>query len=471
MKIKNFVKIILFSAIFLLVINRVYKVLSWKDTAGDYYSSINTFYELDDNMVDVMFFGTSRCYCSVDPSYLWNKYGISSFNMAVSGQDIVATYYTMKEAFKTQSPEVVFVELYGVLFDGYGVEGNLYRNTLPFRYSVNSHELVNNVVTDEYSKEDFLLKWPIVHTRYAELKQKDFLSDPPVYLGYHGEFSAKNIADVDIYEGDEMIPLPEEREKWLRKIIQLAEDNDTNLCFFVAPYEGWMADQKTLLYAESIAQEYDIPVLNLLKHKDKLNINVNEDFLDWAHTNHSGAQKVTKYIGKYLAANYELVDHREDEKYALWDENSRLREHEVQNHQLKQMYNVGGYLDTLSCMKDYVVVISTAGEHLTKDADISEYLLTLGIGKEFYEENSCVWVFEDGKLAHMSSEADSFYHMDLAFSDLVVSRSNGENSVVIDFVQYQTVDNGINIVVYDKALGVVVDKVGFSAPDLYGVAR
>ena len=42
---------------------------------------------------------------------------------------------------------------------------------------------------------------------------------------------------------------------------------------------------------------------------------------------------------------------------------------------------------------------------------------------------------------------------------------------MVDKQNYQKVEQGINILVYDKILGEVVDWVGFSAPHAYGIAR
>ena len=50
--------------------------------------------------------------------------------------------------------------------------------------------------------------------------------------------------------------------------------------------------------------------------------------IDWSkdtrdggnHMNYEGAKKVTAYFGNYLSTEFDLVDHRGDEKYKSWDE-------------------------------------------------------------------------------------------------------------------------------------------------------
>ncbi len=470
MKIKRVAKIIIFCVIFLVLLNRIYTILSWKDTAGDYYSSVDSFYEVDNGLVDVLFFGSSHCYCSIDPSVLWNEHGIASFSLAISGQDFASTYYTFKEALKTQDPKVVCVDLYGANFHGYGVEGNLYRNTLPFKLSLNSYERIDNMVPEEDEKQAFWFRWPIFHTRYREVKMEDFQTDRPVYLGYCADYTSNPIQDIVVYEGNETLPLHEDNEKWLRKIMELAQESGTELCFIVAPYVATELEQKQLKYVEVLAAERDIPVLSMIKLQDELGIDTKKDFNDWGHTNHYGAQKISNYVGDYLAGHYDLEDHRGDERYALWDENSKVRRHEEQKQQLKLTYNVGGYLDYISCIRDYIVVISTAGNHLSEDADIADSLQTVGVSEEFYGDGG-IWIFEDRELVYKTGETNALHHMNLVDGDLLVSRAEGVNAVIVDKVHYQTVEDGINILVYDKVLGEVVDWVGFSAPHAYGIAR
>ena len=68
MKMKNIAKIIVFCMIFIFLLNRIYDIFSWKDTAGDYTSSMESFYDLEENVVDVLFLGTFR---------FWQLHGVA----------------------------------------------------------------------------------------------------------------------------------------------------------------------------------------------------------------------------------------------------------------------------------------------------------------------------------------------------------------------------------------------------------
>lgn len=469
MRLWKTVKIVLFCTIFVLLLDRIYTILSWKDTAGDYYSSLDSYYDLEEDIVDVVFFGSSHCYCSIDPSVLWDDYGIASFNLAISGQDFAGTYYTMKESLKTQKPKVFVVDLYSSLYLGYAVEGNLYRNTLPFKYSKNYYELIDSLVKDEERKMDFWTRWPIFHTRYKELKKEDFDTNLPTYLGYHAEYVTNPVGELIYYDTEEYTPFPEERNEWFLKIIELAQENNVELCFVIAPYTAKESEHMLHNYAKKVATENDIPVLDFIQLSEEIGLNTDTDFIDWGHTNHSGAAKISKYLGDFLKETYDLQDYRGDERYALWEENSRLRNQEEQNRDLKFSLDIATYVEKVQKLEDHIVVVYTTGNHLSDVVDISDELSKLGIGNEFYAGG--VWVLEDGELVYANSDANSINHFDLGTSDLLISRADGVNSVVVDKQKFQIVQDGINFLVYDKGLRIVADLIGFSTPHDYGVAR
>lgn len=468
MKIKNTAKIFVFCALFLFLLNRIYDIFSWKDTAGNYTSSMEVFYDLDDNMVDVLFLGSSHCYCSVIPAQLWEDYGMASFNMAISGQDLAGSYYNLKEALKTQDLKVVCVDLYGCTFHGYLIEGNLYRNTLSRKLTPTYFEAVNSMVETD-NKSDFYLRWPIIHTRYKELKKQDFVEERPAYLGYASGFVTNGVVKEE-YAYVEPKPFGEEEQEWLLKIIELAQENDVELVFFLAPYQASLEAQEYYAYAKEMIAEYDIPVLDMVELSEAMGINWGRDFIDYGHTNHFGAQKVTDYLGKFLKVNYDLPDYRGDERYALWDLDLKTRQHEMINHQLNQTGDVQMYFEQLSQLEDYTIVVSTTGEYLSADTNVDEYLQMLGSFQEFYD-GSKVWVFDNKQNTYISSGSEFLVNFPLAYGEMVISGTGGNTSVLVDRVAYQKTANGVNILVYDNLLGVVADYVGFEAAHSYLMIR
>ncbi|MBQ7359401.1 MAG: hypothetical protein IJW63_04820 [Lachnospiraceae bacterium] len=467
MKTKRVVKLVAFCLILFLFLNYIYDVFSWKDTAGDYYSSMDTFYDLDGDLVDVMFLGSSRCYCTINNAQLWDEHGISSFSLAISGQDIVSSYHALKEGLKTQTPDAVCLELYGTLFWGYGVDSNLYRNTLPYSFSPNALSLVNEIGGD--IKEDLLLKWPIVHTRYKELKKGDFVDNPP-YIGYHAEFRTVDIGAICLYDGDETMPIGEDQEYWLRKIIELAQEKEIEVCLFVSPFVADETSMKKLNYVEGIAEEYGVLMVNTCKMEKELGLSPKTDFLDGAHTNYSGATKVTKYMGQLLVDEFGIQDRRGQKGYELWVENSKVRKHEVNNMLLQQTGSVDDFFAQLSQMEDgYTVVVETNGGYYTDEALMEAYATSIGISE--LAGNSGVWIVEDGEVElNLQGEAFGQYYA-LGQSDMLIHRDGGVSNIIINDVPYIRAWDGVNVIVYDNLLDMVVDSASFTPVNQYQLMR
>jgi len=468
MKVKNTAKILIFCILFLFFLNRIYDVFSWKDTAGDYTSSMETFYSLEENVVDVLFLGSSHSYCSVIPAQLWQDYGMAGFSMAISGQDLASTYYNFVEALKTQDLKVVCVDLYGCTFSGYQVDGNIYRNTLSRKLSKTSVEAVNSIVKTD-NKSDFILKWPIIHTRYKELKKQDFAKESPVYLGYKAEFVAQGTTKL-LYANVEPKPFGEEEQRWLKKIIELAQESDTELVFSLAPYQIPLKEQEYIAYAKKMAAEYNIPVIDMVEMSDEIGLDWDKDMIDYGHTNYWGAQKVTACLGEYLKNHYELPDHRGDARYALWDLDLKTRQHEWSNYVLTGICDRQIYFEELSRLEDYTIVVSTTGEYISGEAEIESCLQMLG---SFYEYgNGCnVWVFDNKENIYVSNTGDAIKNLPLTYGELLVSVNGSTTNVMVDRTAYQKTTDGVNVLVYDNILGIVVDSVGFEAMYAYGMTR
>lgn len=473
MRVGNVVKAALFCMAALTIYLYLYRVLSWKDTGGDYLSTMETFYGLDDDVVDVLFLGNSHSYCSVNSAILWERYGMAAYSLSISGQDLAGSYYCMKEALKTQKPKVVCLEVFGCLMFGYDIKGNLYRNLLGYRPSLNFRDAVNSLAEEE-ERQDILWKWPIVHTRYAEITEKDFKPDKKsrTYMGYEAGYDITDIGALPVYPVEESVAIDGEAEEWLRKIMQLADESEISLCFFLAPYTMTETGQKQFRYVQEMAEENNIPFLDMIALQNELGLDVGRDFMDAGHTNSYGAEKITKYLGQYLSDYYVLDDRRGDARYALWDENLQVWKHEEQNNNIRQTQELGAYLGKISQLEDYIAIVVTRGNYLADDEGVglTDKLADMGIGERFFAGEG-VWVVADGVAQYEALRAGGQRHMEIGGSDLLAYESDGQMSIVIDRQEYKKASQGIDIILYDNVLGRIVDVVGFQAGEDYRCYR
>lgn len=143
---------------------------------------------------------------------------------------------------------------------------------------------------------------------------------------------------------------------------------------------------------KEIAAENGIPVLDMMEMLDELGMDTAQDFMDWGHLNEYGARKVSAYMGQYLAENYGLEDKRGTEGYGLWDENLKVWRHQVQNHDLQQITDLGSYLTNLVNLQDYTVVLIAEGEFPGEALEgLREKLALTGQGRAFWQGRASVW--------------------------------------------------------------------------------
>lgn len=470
--IKQGASAVCFCLLLILLLKYVYGVFAWKDGAGAYITPVPTFYELDKDTVDVLFLGSSHCYCAVRNAQLWDSYGMATYSLAISGQDLAASYYWLEEALKTQTPKVVCLEVYGVDFHGYEDQGNLYRNVLPYRISGDYANMLRDIVGGDEEK-DIFMKWPILHTRYTELQRQDFPGETPLFIGYRAEFHAEAIDwranGLHAYEGNEVMPIEEAEETWLRKIIETARENGIELCFFAAPFAATDEEQMKFNRVKQIAEAEEIPFINTIADHEKLGLIADVDFIDWAHTNIWGAQKVTAYLGEFLAGNYDLPDHRGDRGYEIWDRDSVIRAHELQDYQLQQYIDLQSVLAFAAGCTDYTVVIATSGEYLREDVYLEDKLESLGICDAFYESGG-TWVIADRELLLERTQEAFNWYGDKNGADLVLAGDQNGRIVMVNQENCIRVENGINIAFYDNATNTLI-AMGFDALNGYACVR
>ncbi len=465
---KNTIRISAFLVIAALLISGTYKVLSWKDTTGGYLSSTQQLYATEDNLMDVVFMGSSHCYCSINPSILWDTYGISAFDMAVSGQDKDSTYYALQELLKTQSPQVVCIDAYGLLFDRHEVLGNVYRNMLSMKFSSTSNDLIRAYV-EEDEQLDFLLRWPIIHTRYRELAKYDFIQyEPSIYgRGFFPNYHAGNVSPLseDILNCNETAPLSETNKQWIDNLISLSEEEGFSLVFFLAPMALSMDNQKVLNGANDYLQSYNIDFIDFNRLASEIDLDYTIDFADAFHTNTRGANKVTSYMGTYLMQNHLFIDHRGDEKYHLWDTCSQYMQQLETANTIGQTSDLSAYMDLLANAENMTVVISLDGSYLDSSLDLLSALAVWGIEESEYNMGG-KWIFENGeRVFYMDGLSDASYTHDLSQTETLRIQNpvnaNTLSQIAINGKSYGSAINGLSVLAYDNFTDTIVSQKGF----------
>lgn len=343
-KVKNFIKGSIIIAVFLISLLILDRVLMLKSEDG--YCQMQSLYKQKDNTVDVLFLGSSKIHCQIDTGILWDRNGISGFDLSGAEAPTWNSYYMLKEALKTQKPKVIFYDAsiiayrHDVLF-----QPSVWSMTNAYGLHFNKNRVMmlweNSDSVDAFKK--LLFPLDTMHSRYSELTKNDFVDENNSinYKGFDYRDTTVEFERPDVFGMTEKFVFDEKHEKYLRLMFDLARENDIPFVVMVTPYVVTYEEQGYLNYVEWICEEEGIDYIDFNKMYDELNIDFKTDMAENIHLNFSGTKKLTEYLGDYIVNNYDVADHRGDSVYESWgvaaniDRQNRLDYEERQKEKQK----------------------------------------------------------------------------------------------------------------------------------------
>lgn len=292
---------------------------------------IEGLYDHTGDAYDVVLMGSSHMNGGIDPNVLWHQYGITSFNYATGGQPIDVTYYLLKEVLKKHKNPIVVLDVYYLGLTGeYGDEGYV-RNVLDnMKFSMNKLDAIINC-TPLQDRVNYLFPIFKYHYRWPELTAQDLnydTSEAYYAKGFNAGTNKYGKEDSSNVSTTATVELPAKTEEYLNKIIELSKNEGFKLIFINTPYDynstagssSWVKEPaKMFNKVAEIAKDNNIPFINYCDKMNEIGFDFKTDMNNSSHTNIWGAVKVTMNLGKFLKENYNLSDHRNDNKYAQWN--------------------------------------------------------------------------------------------------------------------------------------------------------
>lgn len=456
--IKNTIKIICFTAVFITLLWFSSRVLRFKNDNGIYQG--DSFYEQKTNTIDVVFLGSSHVHYNINPAILYNEYGIAAYNFTSGSQPIWSTYHYLIEVLKTQKPKLIVLESYIAAacrtnVADYQIVAALYA----LKWSENRIESAKVTAGDRFY--EFINPMYRYHNRYKDLKDEDFISYAGNYnhykyfKGYSFHNKTFPIKEPDIKNIKDSLPLLEPQEAYYRKILHLAKTNNIPIAVIASPFP--MTDEEAGHFNRvgEIAEEYNIPFMNFNLHYDDYNLDFWEDYNDAGHLNYKGVGKYTSYLGKYLKYNFDLPDRRGDTNYYTWEKNALYEYNRVYDMNLRCIDNIHNYIAKITNLNDYTIVINMLGEYSANDAIIKSLHHNFNITNEIYTHNASYVIDKNNLVFSSSGKIDYLYHKELnKYNDLVV---DSRNKIMISRSNLIKTTNGVNIIVYDNITSEVAD--------------
>ena len=328
---KIFIKLTVFILIFVLLWAGFQYVFSYdwnrSERMGTRY---NALLEEPAGSIDVLMMGASNIFADLSPAVIWEKTGITSFNLGTSDNIPLLMYYQLQYLLKVQNPKLLILDVSslsnGTAQDVTEEYEYVYRkliDTMP-DFSIKM-AMIRDVCT-RYESQDFksylfpLLRY---HDRWEELSNRDFnhsISEKtyrPFTKGCHLNTKIRKLkwpGDVFSYETEE-IPLYTE---YYQKMIDLCKENGTQVLLVLFPKtDSRYADYEV---AAQLAEKNGLPFVSYITADDfaKMDIQVETDFYDRHHLNLLGQKKFSGHFAEYLSENYDLKDHRNEAGFESW---------------------------------------------------------------------------------------------------------------------------------------------------------
>lgn len=280
---------------------------------------VKAFHSLKPDTAEVIVYGSSRAMRSIDPKILYEEYGIGAYNYAGNWQKINTTAMFIHDSLQTQKPKVALVEVKNVAHLTWDTElnGELYY-TREVPWSLNKMKYLSQCfrnVPERYIS--YVLPVFALHENWqAALSREKNKRTMNTVLENYGFAPSNSVREITFGTTANARQLGEQSLAILDSIVEECHAAGTDVVFYVAPSSNKFYYVQAM---DEYAKEHGCVFLDGYMRKNEIGIIPTTDYKDLYHLNKSGAEKMTRYIGRYLSDNYDLTDMRRVEG-SLWEE-------------------------------------------------------------------------------------------------------------------------------------------------------
>ena len=317
---KKYGKVFLFLLLFFVLLHAAVLLLY---PSNAIFRTWQRFYRLQRGKIDLLIVGNSHAYSSFDPEIISEMTGQDSYILATNSQNVVQTYFNVKEALHYQHPDRIILEAFALDENDnwrFGTETpdrdwKKESNMDGMRFGLTKLE----AITQQYLRENWsYAAFPILrcHGNWADIETIG--SNLAFYIGGIGKYSSFRPSESKMTEETKALydtaaynPAPkaisEVNIEYFHKLAQLCRDEDITLSLVMAPmYDGYIRsinyeDWKGKM--EELAESEGLFYLDCNVHYEEIGL-TSQDFEDlyngYHHLNQDGADKVTKFVMENL---------------------------------------------------------------------------------------------------------------------------------------------------------------------------
>ena len=275
--------------------------------------------------VDMLVIGTSLAYSGCNTNVLWRDFGIAGYALGGAEQPFWETYYLLREAMTLQRLRLIVLDAKAACYvKDYSSRARTIQHTFGILNPFRRIEAIFGCQEDPREALDFVLAYPQVHNRYANVTREDF-SWPPSNQGRGTAW--KGYIETDMVEphlrpggpASVLKSLGHRSEEYVRKIFELARAEGIPVIAVAFPSPDYGSDAAYFASLWAVAEEYGVPYIDYNDPDRNVGLDYAMDFADWQHLNVRGSIKMARRLGKDLRALFDLPDRRGDPAYESYN--------------------------------------------------------------------------------------------------------------------------------------------------------
>ena len=415
--------------------------------------------------IDILFIGPSTTHTIISPMYIWDKFKITSYNLASSSQYVLSSLYLLKKYHK-ENIKVICFDLTVAFIDKNkpAKHNSIYTWYFDFFDRISYYNSIGKkLFLPEYF---FIYSLNSYHDRWKNLKKEDFLTSDELYgLRPLNKGSFRQIPqepiDIDNFTVDPKITI--EAIEHINKIYEYAKKNNIHIIFWNPPYtKKWSKLYNQVILFKKYASENNLTYIDF---NDKQFTNLFDykfDFYDPLHLNISAAHKIEDYIVSYAIDKFNLKTHANQSDYNKWQNDFYQYDRIINNNILKYSNSFSNW-KKYALYDNYTVMISINGDVLRKLPDaLKNDLKSFGLKK--YNTNKAnmryAAIIDDNKVffEEISNKPVTYKGRMKNIVNLLVS-SDGKATISVSGKPRSKNKYGLNFVIYDKVNREIVDSI------------
>lgn len=470
---------VLVLTITIIEINNVLTPKKYFDNEWPTTSTYKGFYQMEENSIDVLFLGSSHAAACFNPQKIYNDYGIRSYNLGCEQQNLLVSYYWLKEALQYQKPKTVILDLY-MLFEYDPTEP--LNTTEPctrmamdaMKWSKVKYEAVKAICANDETQSfnSYLFKNIRFHTRWTNLTEQDFTFRalekhcelkgyaPLATRGVNVNLNYQPMAGYDESIIGNPMPLMND---YLNQIKMLCSENNIKLVLVKTPGRWWFPERHN--YALKYAQDNNLDFVdfNLVETYNACGFEYTQDMADDDHCNIWGAEKVSSYLAQLFmepSVPNETMD-------VQWTSTNDYYQKIMGDCQVRNITNLNEYIDAID-QDRYTILVSTRYDmDFCMDDDVINAFAKLGLDINHEPCTSYYAALADSYGTQLSSREALKYTGSTRNKMQEFTITSGgyiagaQSSIKLGNVEYSKDCNGINIVVYNEETRKVIDSAVF----------